>query len=314
MGSKEAGGKKNRALRTVIPVVVALILTAAAVFGAVKLWPLIRKGIDGNDPAPGGNTPSVTETAAPQGTDVAIATGQEDPTAKEDPTSPEDPTEAATPEPAAVTDATTPTATQTPEPTATPTPEPTFTPTPTPEPTATPTPTPTPTPTQAPTATPTQAPTNTPTPAPTATPTPEPTEPPTATPTEVPAATPTAPPIDENGSYFDRDNVALYIKTYGKLPPNFITKQEARNLGWKSGNVQKYAPGKAIGGDTFQNKEGILPKTSGVTYKECDIDTNGKKDRGSKRIVFGSDGRIFYTEDHYNTYVEYVNGSWVHYN
>ncbi|MBO7658850.1 MAG: hypothetical protein J6T65_06005 [Clostridia bacterium] len=312
MGSKEAGGKKNRALRTVIPVVVALILTAAAVFGAVKLWPLIRKGIDGNDPAPGGNTPSVTETAAPQGTDVAIATGQEDPTAKEDPTSPEDPTEAATPEPAAVTDVPTPTATQTPEPTATLTPEPTFTPTPTPEPTATPTPTPTPT--QAPTATPTQAPTNTPTPAPTATPTPEPTEPPTATPTEVPAATPTAPPIDENGSYFDRDNVALYIKTYGKLPPNFITKQEARNLGWKSGNVQKYAPGKAIGGDTFQNKEGILPKTSGVTYKECDIDTNGKKDRGSKRIVFGSDGRIFYTEDHYNTYVEYVNGSWVHYN
>ncbi|MBP5766976.1 MAG: hypothetical protein J6X47_08315 [Clostridia bacterium] len=312
MGSKEAGGKKNRALRTVIPVVVALILTAAAVFGAVKLWPLIRKGIDGNDPAPGGNTPSVTETAAPQGTDVAIATGQEDPTAKEDPTSPEDPTEAATPEPAAVTDAPTPTATQTPEPTATLTPEPTFTPTPTPEPTATPTPTPTPT--QAPTATPTQAPTNTPTPAPTATPTPEPTEPPTATPTEVPAATPTAPPIDENGSYFDRDNVALYIKTYGKLPPNFITKQEARNLGWKSGNVQKYAPGKAIGGDTFQNKEGILPKTSGVIYKECDIDTNGKKDRGSKRIVFGSDGRIFYTEDHYNTYVEYVNGSWVHYN
>ena len=312
MGSKEAGGKKNRALRTVIPVVVALILTAAAVFGAVKLWPLIRKGIDGNDPAPGGNTPSVTETAAPQGTDVAIATGQEDPTAKEAPTSPEDPTEAATPEPAAVTDAPTPTATQTPEPTATPTPEPTFTPTPTPEPTATPTPTPTPT--QAPTATPTQAPTNTPTPAPAATPTPEPTEPPTATPTEVPAATPTAPPIDENGSYFDRDNVALYIKTYGKLPPNFITKQEARNLGWKSGNVQKYAPGKAIGGDTFQNKEGILPKTSGVTYKECDIDTNGKKDRGSKRIVFGSDGRIFYTEDHYNTYVEYVNGSWVHYN
>ncbi|MBO7504361.1 MAG: hypothetical protein J6U38_08335 [Clostridia bacterium] len=312
MGSKEAGEKKNRALRTVIPVVVALILTAAAVFGAVKLWPLIRKGIDGNDPAPGGNTPSVTETAAPQGTDVAIATGQEDPTAKEDPTSPEDPTEAPTPEPAAVTDAPTPTATQTPEPTATLTPEPTFTPTPTPEPTATPTPTPTPT--QAPTATPTQAPTNTPTPAPTATPTPEPTEPPTATPTEVPAATPTAPPIDENGSYFDRDNVALYIKTYGKLPPNFITKQEARNLGWKSGNVQKYAPGKAIGGDTFQNKEGILPKTSGVTYKECDIDTNGKKDRGSKRIVFGSDGRIFYTEDHYNTYVEYVNGSWVHYN
>lgn len=38
---------------------------------------------------------------------------------------------------------------------------------------------------------------------------------------------PTKAPIDKNGSYFDRDNVALYIKTYGKLPKNFITKDDA---------------------------------------------------------------------------------------
>ena len=63
-----------------------------------------------------------------------------------------------------------------------------------------------------------------------------------------------------------------------------------------------------------RNSEGILPRTSGVTYTECDIDTNGKSERGSKRIVFGSNGRIFYTADHYNTFVEYVNGSWVRYN
>ena len=34
--------------------------------------------------------------------------------------------------------------------------------------------------------------------------------------------------IDENGSYFDKDSVALYIHTYGKLPKNFITKNQAR--------------------------------------------------------------------------------------
>ncbi|MBO4364080.1 MAG: ribonuclease [Clostridia bacterium] len=106
--------------------------------------------------------------------------------------------------------------------------------------------------------------------------------------------------IDENGSYFDKDNVALYIHTYGKLPKNYITKSEARDLGWSGGSVQKYAPGKAIGGDTFSNAEKHLP--TGVKYKECDIDTDGAKDRGAKRIVFGNDGSVWYTEDHYETF------------
>ena len=66
--------------------------------------------------------------------------------------------------------------------------------------------------------------------------------------------------IDEDGSYFDKENVALYIHTYGKLPDNFITKDEARDLGWEGGSVEKYAPGKAIGGDRFGNYEGLLPK------------------------------------------------------
>ena len=106
--------------------------------------------------------------------------------------------------------------------------------------------------------------------------------------------------IDENGSYFDKDNVALYIHTYGKLPKNYITKNQARDLGWSGGSVQKYAPGKAIGGDTFSNNEKRLP--TGVKYKECDIDTDGASERGAKRIIFGNDGSVWYTEDHYETF------------
>ena len=34
--------------------------------------------------------------------------------------------------------------------------------------------------------------------------------------------------LDENGSYTSRDDVALYIHSYGHLPPNFVTKDEAR--------------------------------------------------------------------------------------
>ena len=111
------------------------------------------------------------------------------------------------------------------------------------------------------------------------------------------------PSIDENGSYYSRDDVALYIRTFGKLPQNFITKKEARALGWEGGSLEKYAPGKAIGGDYFGNYEGALPESDGREYHECDIDTEGKSGRGAKRIVYSNDGLIYYTEDHYETFV-----------
>lgn len=108
------------------------------------------------------------------------------------------------------------------------------------------------------------------------------------------------PVIDENGSYTSKDDVALYIHTYGHLPYNFITKNEARELGWEGGSVEDYAPGCCIGGDSFGNYEGILPE--GKKYTECDIDTLGKSSRGAKRIVFSNDGCIYYTDDHYETF------------
>ena len=142
--------------------------------------------------------------------------------------------------------------------------------------------------TQAATATPTEA---------ADTPTPAPTDEPTATPTPKPA-------IDENGWYYDKDNVALYIHTYGHLPGNYITKAEAEALGWSGGSIEKYAKGKAIGGDYFGNYEGLLPKKSGRKYYECDIDTKGAKSRGAKRIIFSNDGLIFYTDDHYESFTQ----------
>lgn len=109
-------------------------------------------------------------------------------------------------------------------------------------------------------------------------------------------------PIDEDGWYYSAEDVSLYLYTYGKLPENFITKDEARELGWEGGSVEKYAPGYAIGGDTFGNREGLLPKASGRIYYECDIDTCGAASRGAKRIVFSNDGLIYYTDDHYESF------------
>ncbi len=108
--------------------------------------------------------------------------------------------------------------------------------------------------------------------------------------------------IPEDGSYTFKEDVALYIHTYGHLPDNFITKEEARNLGWEGGSLEDYAPGKCIGGDRFGNYEGLLPDEDGRRWTECDIGTLGKNSRGAKRIVFSNDGLIYYTDDHYESF------------
>ena len=108
--------------------------------------------------------------------------------------------------------------------------------------------------------------------------------------------------IPEDGFYTSKEDVALYIHTYGELPDNFISKKEAEKLGWSGGSLEPYAPGMSIGGSRFGNYEGLLPEKNGRTYTECDIDTMGAKSRGAKRIVFSNDGLIYYTDDHYESF------------
>ena len=105
-----------------------------------------------------------------------------------------------------------------------------------------------------------------------------------------------------DGVYTSAADVAAYLNEYGRLPENFITKKQAEKLGWEGGSLEPYAPGKCIGGDHFGNYEGLLPEKEGREYRECDIDTLGKKKRGAKRIIYSNDGLIYYTGDHYATF------------
>lgn len=107
------------------------------------------------------------------------------------------------------------------------------------------------------------------------------------------------PEIDRDGVYTSKDDVALYLHTYNELPSNFMTKSEAKKLGWSGGGLEDIAPGMCIGGDYFGNYEGLLPDGD---YQECDIDTLGKHSRGPKRIIWDEDGDIYYTEDHYESF------------
>ena len=99
--------------------------------------------------------------------------------------------------------------------------------------------------------------------------------------------------------------IADYLFENGELPENFITKKEAEALGWDSSEnyVSDVAPGKSIGGDRFGNYEGLLPDKSGRTWYEADANyVSGK--RGAERIVFSSDGLVYYTRDHYESFTQ----------
>ena len=111
--------------------------------------------------------------------------------------------------------------------------------------------------------------------------------------------------LDINGKYTSKEEVGLYIHLYGCLPSNYITKAQAISLGWNSneGNLWIVAQGKSIGGDVFGNYEELLPDKDGRIWYECDINYCGGF-RGSERIVYSNDGLIFYTPDHYESFIQ----------
>ncbi|MBB5019768.1 hypothetical protein HNQ59_003076 [Chitinivorax tropicus] len=88
-----------------------------------------------------------------------------------------------------------------------------------------------------------------------------------------------------------------------KLPPQFVTKQQAKEAGWRPGKDLWSVPGlqgKSIGGDRFGNREGSLPQGK---WREADLDFHGGK-RGAKRLLFSADGQRQITVDHYETFTE----------
>ena len=107
--------------------------------------------------------------------------------------------------------------------------------------------------------------------------------------------------ILEDGLYITRNEVALYIFYYDKLPNNYLTKNQAggssniKNL-WTKENM------KSIGGDTFGNREGLLPNRPYGSYKELDVGYKGIS-RGALRIVYNNRDEIYYTSDHYDSFI-----------
>ena len=114
--------------------------------------------------------------------------------------------------------------------------------------------------------------------------------------------------VEESGLYTTRDSVAAYLCKFDKLPGNYITQNEGKALyesetgkTFEKWNFNPWTTlGVMIGGDSFGNKEGLLPKGS---YHEADVDYSAKN-RGTKRLVYESDCVIYYTADHYESFAK----------
>lgn len=55
-------------------------------------------------------------------------------------------------------------------------------------------------------------------------------------------------------------------------------------------------------GQTFQNREGLLPPQPLGYYREYTVETPGSPDRGARRLVIGDGGETYYTDDHYASF------------
>lgn len=58
----------------------------------------------------------------------------------------------------------------------------------------------------------------------------------------------------------------------------------------------------------FQNREELLPDRPTGHYREYTVITPGEDDRGAQRIVAGGDGELYYTADHYSSFVVVAGG------
>ncbi|MBC8952691.1 ribonuclease domain-containing protein [Xenorhabdus sp. PB62.4] len=101
----------------------------------------------------------------------------------------------------------------------------------------------------------------------------------------------------------EQNRVADYLRQHHTLPDYYITKKQARRLGWnaREGNLCEILPGRAIGGDRFANRENKLPTEAGRHWFEADVNYQCGH-RGSDRLLYSNDGLIYLTVDHYNSF------------
>ncbi len=98
----------------------------------------------------------------------------------------------------------------------------------------------------------------------------------------------------------------FWLKYFCKLPDYYVTKDNAKEEGWRPGrSPSTFIPGKMISGGIYNNSNGHLPQADGRIWYEADINYYEGK-RNKHRILWSNDGLIFVTYDHYATFYEII--------
>lgn len=101
------------------------------------------------------------------------------------------------------------------------------------------------------------------------------------------------------------------LRATGGLPSNYVTKAEAAAEGWAPGKaLGNSIPGAQIGGDVFENADGLLPRAAGRTWYEADVGLSNMMKRSKQpgtRLVYSNDGLAFVTGDHYRSFYQLPN-------
>ncbi|MET8542551.1 polymorphic toxin-type HINT domain-containing protein [Kitasatospora sp. NPDC004799] len=100
------------------------------------------------------------------------------------------------------------------------------------------------------------------------------------------------------------------LKNTGGLPPEYLTKDQARLRGWQEGKaLGNSVPGGQIGGDVYRNDPNdvtgirLLPEAPGRVWYEADIGVNPMMKRSKQagwRLLWSTDGLMYVTGDHYD--------------
>jgi hypothetical protein len=103
-------------------------------------------------------------------------------------------------------------------------------------------------------------------------------------------------------------SIALWVTTKTSIQPGgklHVTDVHNRGLiGFKKGK-DIYVGGRIFNNNPMPDQH-RLPNKAGQTYQEWDIHPSQPgQNRGAERIVTGSDGKVYYTNDHYNNFTEF---------
>jgi len=102
--------------------------------------------------------------------------------------------------------------------------------------------------------------------------------------------------------------VVDHLRDENRLPDCYLTKDQARSMGWRRGRtVATAVPSHSIGGDYFGNRESLLPAKYTGNYREADLDYD-RGHRGASRLVYvqgrTDEGLIWVTTDHYDSFTK----------